>query len=524
MNSSASKSILKQRIHQIRLAHSVEEGTLNNKEEARLVVSGTRPRLIARDSFQLAAMRTAAGEGLDKGKGRALPDDNPGSDDSIMSADEGNVRPDAVSEVEEEAEASGPLATSSLVEIILSGAEDLLTLEEAYNVLIINLKARLSPGEGRETTMEEMEPILTAIRDAAPRLVCALQRDLRRLLGRVPNSELPSDDVDSSPFRGLMPLRDSARRLTPSPTPIPASKKLSPSSEPTRKGYSESEVRYRRESAGVGAATLRLLAVLFNFRTLYSGFSDADLTSLLDTVMSIVRTPSLPTPNPKRTYYNALTVLANLKLPTGCVAPVKEKIARSLESALTDGLGTPSTNSSAKDSTGQLRKEAIIAVSNMFDSYPKIFFAHYTELLAPCLRSLSASSAMIRHRAGAAVAAAACAKRAVLSDTASKEDWIKNKALVQRLEQFVISHLKSAFRAPIRSTLVATTGEKRTEWTELERMLKETVGTANEVVWACATWSLLVYLIGSSYASSGLASAFDHIMDVSYLNVCSADT
>lgn len=472
---------------------------------------------MARDSFQLAAMRTAASEGLDKGKGKALPDDNPASDDSEAS-DNNPVNGDGMdgsSEVEEEVEECGPLATSSLVDIISGGAEDLLTLEEAYNVLVTNLKTRLPSGDIPDDMQEEIELAVSPIRDAAPRLVCALQRDLRRLLGKVPNSEVPAQEADSSPFRGLMPMRDTARRLTPSPTPLPASKRLSPAGEPTRKGYSEAEVRYRRESAGVGAATLRFLAVLFNVQPLYSGFSDADLTSLLDMVMTILRTPSLPTPNPKRTFYNALTILAHIQIPSTCITPIKDKLARSLESALTDGLGTPNANNSAKDSTGQLRKEAFLAVTNVYLHYPSIFFPHFSELLTPCIRTLSSPSAVIRNRAGAALAAFASAKKAVLADTSNKENWVKNQNLVQRLEQFVISHLKSAVRLPTRTTLVPTIGEKRTEWMELERTLKETVGTANEVSWACATWSLLVYLMGSSYASSGLAPAFDHIMDVS---------
>lgn len=522
------RSILKSRAASIRVAASVEEGTLQNKEPARLLVCGQRPRLLARDSFQLATMRTAAADGMvaDKGKGKAVAgsdeaptsEDLPGSDDSAASDDApGGPAQEGSSEMEEEIEEPGSLAPTSLIGIILDGAEDLLTLEEAYAVLNVNLRARIPTSvpiaEWPAVVRQELQVAVAPIRDEAPAMVRAMQRDLQRVLGKIPGIEAGSSTRESSPFRGLMPLRDTTRsRLTPSPTPVPSSKRLDSSG--AKKGYTEAEVRYRREAAGVGAATLRFIALVMHIPALYGCFSETDMTSLLDLVLSILRTPSLPTPNPKRTYYTALTVLGGLKISPASVLPLKEKIARALESALTDGLGLGQGSPMAKDSGGQIKKESHIAAVNLFSTYPTIFVSHHAEFLPTALRGLHSALPLTRMRSSALLAAITTAKLNALSDTTDRETWAKNKVVAQKLELFVVSHLRSVVRSKAAPVYTAT-GEKKTEWNELERVFKETVGNANDVAWACATWSAVVCLMGSAYASSGLASSFDHIMDVS---------
>lgn len=485
----------KRRIDEIRIASSVEEGTMRNKEAARLLVTGTRPRLLARDSFQLAMIRRAAGDVQGDGE---KPEEVPGSDDSTSSEDMAEQGEEEGSEEEEEqVEQDGALATASLVGIILDGAEDLLTLEEAYNTLTVRLQQHL-PSSPSEAVLDDIKIATRPLRDEAPAMVRAIQRDLNRLLGKLPGSP-----DSSSPFRALQPLQDSTpvnrSRFTPSPTPPNKSPKA-------RQGYTESEVRYRRESSGVGGAVLRFLGLAFQISHLYTCFSEADLQAILDLVVSILRTPRLPTPNPKRTYYLALMVIAGMQIPQASVAPLQEKISRALDCALNDNLGIPKTPG-AKD-TGPIKKCAFQAVVNLLNTYSSTFFPHFADLLPPCLKSLVSPQPLIRAKAAAAVAAFAYAKYSLWSQTLDRQAFIKLKATAQRLEVFTISHFKS----PIRGKMLSS-GEKRTEWSVLEQVLKDTVTT--DVYWACATWSIIVSLIGSSYASSGLSSSIDYIMDVS---------
>ncbi|WVR06457.1 hypothetical protein IAU60_003488 [Kwoniella sp. DSM 27419] len=540
------RSILKSRLaEQIRLAASVEEGTLNNKEAARLLVSGKRPRLMARDSFQLAMLRSAAGDGTDrKGKGR-MQDEIPGSDDSTASsssvpgeqdmANGEEVSADHSSdEEEEEVEQDGALATGSLISIILDEPQDLLTLEEAYNTLTLRLRQRIPVGtEDPEpqppAVQDEIRMITQPLRDEAPAMVRAIQRDLRRLLGKRPqeDSNVLSSEGDS-PFRDLMPLRDSTptnarARFTPSPTPGPL--KSSSPIKSARQGYTESEVRYRREASGVGAAVLRFLSFTFHTPHLYSCYSEADLQSLLEHVMTIPRTPKLPTPNPKRTYYLSVLVLAQMNLPSACVQPVKDKIVRALEGAMADNLGAMGGAVSGKEGPSATKKEGFTAVTNVVSNYPSIFFPYYADLLVGCLRGMASSNNIIRYKAGAAVSAFARAKFALLASTqaalialptdhAAREAWSKSKAVIQKSEFFVQSHLKSALRVPGKATPVyGKDGDKKTEWHALEQVFKDTVGSTTDVHWACAAWSVVVTLMGSAYASSGLAAGFDHIID-----------
>ncbi|KAK8858700.1 hypothetical protein IAR55_002929 [Kwoniella newhampshirensis] len=540
------RSILKSRAHQIRLAASVEEGTLNNKEAARLLVSGKRPRLLARDSYQLAMLRKAAGEGVAdtpdrKGKGR-MPDEVPGSDDSTASgASGGKVATEgddlgeegSSEEEEEEVEQDGALATGSLINIILNGTEDLLTLEEAYNTLTQRLRQRIPTDEERRDPLspnfEDGVRIATQpLRDEAPAMVRAVQRDLQRLLGKLPGNEFGTSELDSSPFRDLLPLRNGTPisqrgRFTPSPTPGANGLKSSPT-KPARQGYTEAEVRYRRESSGVGAAVLRFLAFTFHTSLIFSCFSEADLQAILEQVMIIPRTPKLPTPNPKRTYYLSILLLAQMSLPSACVHPIKDKILRAVEGAIADTLGAMGGTVSGKEGPSATKKEGYHALTNLLSNYPSIFFTHYPDLLASCLRGMANQSNLVRYKAAAAACAFARAKITILtttqshlvnnSDVSAREVWNKTKTMVQKSEFFVVSHLKSALKMPGKSSpIYGKDGEKKTEWHALEQVLKDSVGSTTDVHWACAAWATLVTLIGSAYGSSGLSLAFDHIMD-----------
>ncbi|WWC62725.1 uncharacterized protein I303_105322 [Kwoniella dejecticola CBS 10117] len=539
------RSILRFRLaQQIRLASTVEEGTLNNKEAARLIVSGKRPRLLARDSFQLAMMRNAAADGNNgsrRGKGK-VSDQIPSSDDSNGSTgiptdgkdgdDEAMIGGESSEEEEETLEEDGALSTASLINIILDGAEDLLTLEEAYSTLTLRLRNRiptdvnlsdpLSPSQ-----LDDIRISTQPLRDEAPAMVRAIQRDLQRLLGKLPATDIGSSDSDMSPFRQLMPLRDTPPaiqrgRLTPSPTP---GKSSSPT-KAARQGYTEAEVRYRREASGVGAAVLRLLAFIFHTPHLFACFSDADLTSLLEQVMMIPRTPKLPTPNPKRTYYLSIVILSQMNLSSACVQPVKDKIVRAVEGAMNDTLGAMGgINNSGKEGPSAVKKEGFSAVTNLVSNYPSLLFPHYTDLLEPCLRAMASGNNVMRYKAGSAVSAFARAKFAILAtaeddltadpaNSSLRETYGRVKALSLKSEYFVISHLKAALKVPGKnSPIYGKDGEKKLEWHSLEQIFKDTVGSMTDVHWACAAWSVIVTLMGSAYASSGLANGFDHIMD-----------
>ncbi len=487
-----------------------------------MVVSGLRPKLVARDSFQLAMMREAAGDS----KGGA--EDMPGSDDSISSEEAAPLgEREGSSEEEEDIEVDRALATGSIVGIILDGAEDLLTLEEAYNTLTFRLRYRITTDPDSEVSKEMRDDIRIAtqpLRDEAPAMVRAMQRDLARLVGKVPNSEVTSSEAETSPFRALIPLRgatpvNSRSRLTPSPTPLNGVAGAVSSEKPARQGYTESEVRYRRESSGVGSATLKFLAFALHTPHLFTCFTEADLRALLEQVLIILRITRLPTPNPKRTYYLSILILAQLELPAACLQPIKEKIVRAVESAINDTL--PSATAGAKEGPSQIRKEGFHAVTNLVSRYPSIFFQHYSDLLPGCLRGLVSPLSSFRNKASTAVAAFAAARYSLIADLQERlpeqrEAWVRAKAMVQKTEYFVISHLKTALKMPGKSSpMYGNNGEKKTEWTAIEQMFKDKVGSANDVHWACATWAVIVSLLGSAYSSSGLASGFDHIMDVS---------
>lgn len=536
------RSILKRKQHIIRLAKSVEEGTLNNREAARLLVTGRRPGLTARDSFQLAMLRKGTDELSIKQTQQH--GDMPGSDDSAASDERdhqagsgGNKRKSPAGSVdasdeeeEEEIEQDGALATASLVSIIINGAEDLLTLEEAYKTLVTRLKSRipLSTDQVTDVSAHDIEIIVRPISEDASAMVRALQRDINRLLGKVPNSELVlTPDRDSSLFAGLMPLHDSTpvnSKTHPASPPLTAAlvrpKSPTGATTPMRQGYTEAEVRYRREAAGVGSAAMNFLALALHTRHIFSCFTDADIQSLLDLILVIPRSPQLPTPNPKRTHHSTVSVLSNMRVPLVCVAPLKDKLAKALEIMTNENYGSP--GNPIKDSN--FRKEVYSAIVNVLTSYPATFFPYTAELLAPSLTALSSPTLSIRNRAAAAVVAYAAAKynvqhlamERVLEERtpAAKAEWIRVRTAVSKSEIFFTNYLKRPRTLPgMTGIAYGPDGQKRTEWSFLEKLLKDRMVSEPHLI--CGLWAALISLIGSYYTTCGLSAHFDHIMDVS---------
>lgn len=429
--------------------------------------------------------------------GRIPSDDDPESDDLAgVDAPEGfpNAPGSDASEEEEEVECLHP---SSLVSVILEGAEDLLTLEEAYTSLNLRLReVMFNIGPATEATQARFDAVWQPISEEAPAVVRAIQRDLHRLMGKVPNSEAEST---SSPFRGLMPAG-----LPPSPAKSP------------RKGYTAAEVLYRRESAGVGGAVLRLLAIVFSHPRLFACFTEADILSLLDQVLVITRSPTLPTPFAKRTYTMTMTILAQLNLPPTWLRPFEKKLASALECGLnTIGVGQfPIKDPSA------IRKEAYNATANLLKKYPDIMFPHYPSLLNTSLRTLSHPSKLIRRCSVAVAATFVSAKLQLLEDADivggyDKFESNKIRSLVAKSEIFVANFLKSPIKVSGKMVYDKNTTEKRTEGGVLGITFRSTIGETKDVAWACTTWAVLASLMGHTYNTSSQSQEIDHIMNVS---------
>ncbi|WVN90607.1 uncharacterized protein L203_105848 [Cryptococcus depauperatus CBS 7841] len=516
------RSILKSRAEQILIAETVEEGTLNNREPARLVISGKRPSLVARDSIEFAmVIATAESSSNHDRKGKDNVNEVSSSDGVASSDSSSNAQGDSDNEKSDEMEKDGALATESLVDIILNGTEDLLTLEEAYNILTLRLRQRIPVDEDVVLTPLEEDDIRAAtqpIRDEAPAMVRAMQRDILRLLGKPPSSEPAMNHLETPPFRDLIPLSplDQSDRLSPPLTDTISSPK-SPSKTP-RQGYTESEIRYRREAAGVGAAVLRLLAFTFHSPQLYSCFSDVDLQTLLNQVLCITRVSKLPTPNPKKTCFLCIVLLGQMRLPAAVIGPLKEKVVKALVKAVMEEFRLKSSGTlSDKSGPNGTRRDGLNAIQRLLTIYPTLFFPFYAELLPGCIKAAYNPSLLIRFRAGAALCAFArakitCSEQA--QESGSQVEWAAARIVNQKAEFFVISHLKSCYiNANTTAPTYGKDGKKQTEWSQLEEKLKIGVGEQKEVHWACSTWASIVTLIGSAYAQSSLSWNLEYIMD-----------
>lgn len=491
----------------IRIARTVREGSWANREPARNLVAGNRPRGSTRGSSALAQLCDTAEDGV---AGRQPPsdDDVPGSDDSNPGEAQGEDANSGGESSDEEPEEVECLHPTSLVSVILEGAEDLLTLEEAYSTLTLKVREVLyGIGPLSQSAERQLRSVAEPIAEEAPALVRAITRDLRRLMGKVPHSE---QSISSTPFRGLQP------ETRPSHFPP------SPGSTPTKKGYSAAEIRYRRETSSVGAAVLRFLAALFNSPRLFCAFTEADLTALLEQVVMIPRTPVLPTPTPKRTYSTALVVLTHLRFPVEWVKPIKDKMIGALDSAW-NTLGNGGPPYAFKDSVA-VKKEAFLVLSQLIRTYPTIMIPAFASYIPGCLRELASKNEGIRRSASAALSSFVKLRFQMLADAElavrfddKQEEWEEMRTLVHRTELHAVNFLKGPTKSSPKR-LFEENGERRTvttEWGCLEAAFKALIGKQEDVAWACSTWAMLTSLMGKLYNTFPLTLQMDHIMDVS---------
>ncbi|KAJ9116986.1 hypothetical protein QFC22_004644 [Naganishia vaughanmartiniae] len=607
------KSILKRnRGTPIRLAATVEEGTQENTEQARWGSSSptkdgrtsTRPALKAADSFQLLVTRSAlphAIPGTDlsarkvtnaTAEGVDGTDVVPGSDDTIVSDDAGNSssseenaipgngnneeaqpgsngddgdrRLDARAEASSIPDDGAALASSvdSLLDIIIHEADDLMAVEDAYNLIQVRYRKLFAQSQIATTTADD------SVLDPASDLVLALDRfqkcssdiyrsfirDISRLVG-TPISSIPPPVLDSSPppDEHLDPTQG---EITPSPSPepnarlanfnqhsrkaaarVPASPtfgiaRLSSSSNPpsspnpTRQGYSEAEVRYRRALAGVGQSSLRFLAFVFHRSELYQCFSDADITSLISSVLVIPNTPKLHTPNPKKSYALAMYSLCHLKVPVTCVQPIKEKMMRVLTYGLGEGglkcWGGGPGKREGEGGNVKARFECFAAMANALVQYPSLFIPRHKDLIPLILGGLTDSQQGMKVKAGMALCGFMKGKMNWLRDTeralkevhaklaAIDEEEPAGKERVLTEEKSVVQEWKWARKAieeaeattvtvmksNIRSSLVVN--PQRAKFSDvISDLIKRALAT--DPLWACAIWACLVSMMGQGF-------------------------
>ncbi|KAJ9122813.1 hypothetical protein QFC24_004244 [Naganishia onofrii] len=488
------KSILKRnRGTPIRLAATVEEGTRENTEQARWGSSSptkegrtsTRPALKAADSFQLLVTRStlphvipgsnlsprnvsnATTEGVDdtgivpssddtivsegtevpsssdenaipgNGNNEKLPSDSNGDGQdrrSNVQVETSSIPDDGVTEAS---------TVDSLLDIIMHEADDLMAVEDAYNLIQVRYRKLFAQNQSVTSTAEEpgAEPAadlalaLDRFQQCSSDIYRSFIRDISRLVG-TSISSVPPPVLDSSPPPNEH-LNPTQGEITPSPSPepnarlvnfnqhsqrsaarVPASPilgiaRLSSSSNPpsspnpTRQGYSEAEVRYRRALAGVGQSSLRFLAFVFHRSELYRCFSDTDITSLISSVLVIPNTPKLRTPNPKKSYALAMYSLCHLKVPVICVQPIKEKLMRVLTYGLGEGglkcWGGGPGKREGEGGNVKARFECFAAMANALVQYPSLFIPRHKDLIPLILGGLIDGQQGMKVKAGMAL-------------------------------------------------------------------------------------------------------------------------
>lgn len=442
----------------IRIAATVEQGTRENTEEARARLGSPRgrPGLVKVDSFVLLGKgggavvnKGSVGEGI--GAGQEQEGQVPGSDETVSDSSGGNGDGPKREDDEGGSARDGPErrepgsiqpitagdggsnSVDSLLDIIIHEADDLLAVEDAYSLLQVRYRSLFAANATSTSDKPTLDSALDSFWTRSSDIVRAFLRDITRLVG-TPISSIPPPVLDSSPppTGHLDPTRTV---ITPSPSPdgnhrlanftrkgkqpvgAPVSPTLGiarvssgntpPSPKPTRQGYSDSEVRFRRALAGVGQASLRFLAFVLHRAELHQCLSDADVTSLIGAVLVIPTTPKLYTPNPKKSYALAMYSLCHLQVPIACIQPIKEKFMQVITYGLGDGgvkcWGAGTGKQETEGGNVKARLECFAAMANGHVQYPSLFIPRHKEYLPLIFTALIDGQAGMKARAGMAL-------------------------------------------------------------------------------------------------------------------------
>ncbi|KAJ9113907.1 hypothetical protein QFC19_000101 [Naganishia cerealis] len=607
------KSILKRaRDTPIRIAATVEEGTRENTEQARRGSSSptkeshssVRPTLKPADSLQFLVTRStqphrslrsitsvkdisnAPAEGLDR-------DDNVLNSDDTVTSEEGgrttssgdsaisgngngeNLQP-GLNVSNEDPQPEMQLDASSLPEdgiveiksvdllldIIIREVDDLMAVEDAYNLISVRFRKLFTQGRSIVDTIEEgvidpaseLASALDSFKKCSSDIYRSFIRDIGRLVG-TSISSIPPPVLDSSPppKEHLDPTKG---EITPSPSPetntrfasfiqqsrkatahLPTSPTLGiarlanntnapPSPNPTRRGYSEAQVLYRRSLAGVGQSSLRFLAFVFHRSELYQCFSDADITSLIESVLVIPNTPKLYTPNPKKSYALAMYSLCHLKVPVVCVQPIKEKLMRVLTYGLGNGglkcWGGGPGKREGEGGNVKARSECFSAMANALVQYPSLFVPRHKDLIPLILGGLIDNQQGMKVKAGMALCGFIKGRMNWLRNTDRAVKELQARlAVIDELElsekERTLSEVTLAVQAWKWARKVETESEVTT-MTFLKSNLRPSLvvnpqrpkvsdaivdlirkALNTDPLWACAMWSCLVSTMGQGF-------------------------
>lgn len=307
---------------------------------------------------------------------------------------------------------------------------------EAWSVIFMRLRSRFP------SDVEEPDALRPFQANIEP-LLLALERDIRRALVNPVSKN--SNTPDSSDYGDNDSVfTESSDMDTPKPP------------KPARGGLTEFEVTYARDLYMVCSAALKVVSLIFWVPQLYSlieGMSsqlspiskremtassfnpvttENRLRTLLATVLSILEAPTLPTPNPRKTWTLASAVLQVQHLPERVISPFAAQIAAIISRGLKGDFGREGKKGATWECLGALQTIA--------DSTYSAFNPYYSEIYPPLLAHLVSSPTQgLRYKA--ALAFGSIAQLCVEDDLP-----LLRKAVLQSNSQ-LSSTLEAAFAA-----------------------------------------------------------------------------
>ena len=104
-----------------------------------------------------------------------------------------------------------------------------------------------------------------------------------------------------------------------------------------------------RDLVGTTHAAIKFLVLALSAPAIFSCFPDDDLGQIVTALLAIPLTPSLPTPNARKTCALAIWLVQTQRLPKEVLSPTRDRVAYALRRAIEGELGKEGKKGSMSD-------------------------------------------------------------------------------------------------------------------------------------------------------------------------------
>ncbi|KAG7442975.1 uncharacterized protein BT62DRAFT_972705 [Guyanagaster necrorhizus] len=240
---------------------------------------------------------------------------------------------------------------------IVASDPSMSDLIESYSILTARLRSCIHDVDEVKSSW----PLFDPLRERRAKLANAIVRDVGRAL------------VD--PLGGALTEKEQSRVLLPSPKQSPKKKR----------GMDADQVKYARDLCTTTHAVIKFLGFVLTIPAISEIFTDAELRSVMTSVLAIPLAKELPTLYTRKTCALSIWLIQVQRLPAEVLEPAADRIAYALSRGIDGELGKEGKKGSANDGLKAIHDLSLHQPSIFVPAFAKIIPSVFTNLLSPSI-------------------------------------------------------------------------------------------------------------------------------------------